>query len=378
MEKRKEKEVVNKRKIGIYIIICGIAILVLAMALLILSNNSKSTNDKKEEESQHQDEEKKEEIKEEVSVSGIDIGKLKDIVSFGVISIDEFTKGMRAGEKISRIVAYTSENKIINIYTLDEEYFKNVVANKKLGYTPIINDIDYDDGKLYILIHDEVYYIDLLSTNYKLEKINYTLPSPYYYIYVLDNIIYFNDELTSEHLKYNINTKQVEKLSDKMTEFVIKKDTKEIIYGVGDITTPHGGHDVYIAPINDMENTSKKIYSAPDYFVGYFSYDSKYIYFTEKEINNGGQEINSITYNITLGTYEKEEYTNEYEEDEKIGNQTIIIDREMDTYTVLDDNGNESNLILYEVDGTKIEIKLSNYSSYWYDLLSIEKKVVLK
>ena len=378
MEKRKEKEVVNKRKIGIYIIICGIAILVLAMALLILSNNSKSTNDKKEEESQHQDEEKKEEIKEEVSVSGIDIGKLKDIVSFGVISIDEFTKGMRAGEKISRIVAYTSENKIINIYTLDEEYFKNVVANKKLGYTPIINDIDYDDGKLYILIHDEVYYIDLLSTNYKLEKINYTLPSPYYCIYVLDNIIYFNDELTSEHLKYNINTKQVEKLSDKMTEFVIKKDTKEIIYGVGDITKPHGGQDVYIAPINDMENTSKKIYSAPGYFVGYFSYDSKYIYFTEQEINNGGQEINSITYNITLGTYEKEEYTNEYEEDEKIGNQTIIIDMEMDTYTVLDDNGNESNLILYEVDGTKIEIKLSNYSSYWYDLLSIEKKVVLK
>lgn len=389
LEKKEEKTVNNKK---IYITICICLIMVITIILVVIFLNKKmekephKEDNKSEEKVEVKEENENSDFEEQEPIEGIDIGKLKDIVSFGVISIDEFTKGTEAGQKISRIVAYTSENKVINIYTLNEEYFKKIVEQKGLGYTPVINDIDYSDGKLYILIHDEVFYIDLSSNDeYKLESINYKLESPYYNITVLDNVIYFGGILTNDNFKYDINTKKTEKFSEKMTKFIIKKDTKEIVYVLGDLSNPYGGNTIYRAPINNIENDSKQIYNSQNNIFEYISYDSKNLYFVEspQDINNPSY---FVTCNITLNTCEKEEYIENYDEDTKIGNQTIKIERDVwvdenqtdDIYIVLDENGNKSNLVMYEVDGNKIEIPLSDYSSYWYDLAIVEKKVVIR
>lgn len=225
------------------------------------------------------------------SDSGVDnnqnqLNNLGDIVGFGSIEKQNET----ADDSID-IVAFYKDGTIKTIYSFDTDYLKNVVNQSNIMYLTKNVNIDYDDNKLYIQIDKRLYYIDLSKEEKKLTDLGVDLEQNANKMYVVDNKVYLN--FSSQPSKiYDINSKSLTDLSIDAydtTNFIIDKNTKNIIFTDKYDMNSNVKQTLYYAPLSNIDN-KVKVYST-DY----------------NTIDIEGVYNNNIVYK-----YQKEAFTDNY------------------------------------------------------------------
>lgn len=250
------------------------------------------------------------------------------------------------------IVAYTNDE-IINIYSIDKGFLKNVVSKDDIVYLSKNINIDYYENKLYIQLHDQLYYIDLTKNKYELTKVDVTLPSKYCNdIYIVDGIIYFNQGDTKNYI-YNISTKQLTNFPNNIRNFIIKKDTKQIIFVKSD-----ENQRLFWAPLSDM-NSSNIIFSSNLTPITYYNYYNNNVIFEAlSDPRDDFKSYKKWIYNLSDGEKKETSLSSK--------SNVMIIDNEIyyfDQQIVNDSNNTTESLVLniykYENDNSQLIYKFT-------------------
>ncbi len=325
----------NKKGKNLIIIILILIILGLVGYLVYdkVIKNIKDHNNSKEEQ----------EVEENNSDEKTPLDKYGDVNAFGVIEKQNYPDDVTMD-----IVAYTNDDKIINIYSIDKELLKDVVSKNDIASLSKNINVDYYENKLYIQLHDQLYYIDLTKSEYELTKVDVTLPSKYCKdIYIVDGIIYFNQG-DAKNFIYNIDTKQLTNFPDNIVNFIIKKDTKQIIFVKFD-----ENQRLYWAPLSDM-NSSNIIFSSNLTPITYYNYyNDNVIFEVLGDPRDNSQFYEKWTYNLSNG--EKKETSIPFE------SNVMVIDNEIyysEQKTVMRSNYTVESLVLniykYENDNSHL------------------------
>ena len=332
---------VPKKKGKRYIVIILVLIILGLMGYYVYDKVIKNTKDQDNSKEEQEVEESKDDEKTPLDRYGV-------VNAFGVVEKQKFPDDVTMD-----IVAYTNDDKIINIYSIDKEFLKNVVSKDDIVNLSKNINIDYYENKLYIQLHDQLYYIDLAKNEYKLTKIDVTLPSKYCKdIYIVDGIIYFNQG-DAKNFIYNISTKQLTNFPNDIINFIIKKDTKQIIF-----VKLVENQVLYWAPLSDM-NSSNIIFSSNLTRITYYNYyNDNVIFETLNDPNINFYDYKKKIYN--LSDREKKETTLPFK------SNVMVIDNEIyysEQKTVMGSNNTVESLILniykYENDNSKLIYKFT-------------------
>lgn len=257
-----------------------------------------------------------------------------DVKAFGVIE-----KQDKPNNVTMEIVAYTTDDKIVNIYTIDKDFLKSIITEGNVIYETKNVNIDYYQDKLYIELRNQLYSIDLKASEYKLDKIDVPLPNNGICtsIDVVDGTIYFN--YSANKLMYNIGTKQLSNLPENIEDFVIKKDTKQIIYT--DKYVIGKGQSLYWASLSSL-NSPNLIYKTDYNPISYFNYYNDNVVFRVPTGTNALTDPDKVKiYNLS---------SEETKDTSLPSNPTImVIDNELyyaEQTSTLDSNGYATALTL--------------------------------
>jgi len=223
------------------------------------------------------------------------LNNLGNIVGFGTIEKQNET----ADDSID-IVAFYKNGTVKTIYSFDSDYLKNIVNQGNIIYSTKNLNIDYDNNKLYIQIDKKLYYIDLSKEKYELTNLGVDLGQNANKMYVVDNKVYLN--FSSQPSKiYDISNKKLTDLSIDgydITNFIIDKKTKNIIFTDKYDMNSSVKQTLYYAPLSNIDNKIK-VYSTDYNSIGIKGvYNNNILYTFQKKAVTNNYSTYTYTYNI--------------------------------------------------------------------------------